>query len=106
MAGPCAAIGFRNRNAEKAHLGEALPQFAVIRRLAADNRAHHLGRACLSEKFLRRIPQLLLLVGEIESHGVRPLLSWVPALRRIVTGRCCASPGERCTASGTRPFWL
>jgi hypothetical protein len=27
---------------------------------------------------------------------------WVPALRSNATGRCCASPGERCTASGTR----
>ena len=28
--------------------------------------------------------------------------AWVPALRSSVTGRCYASPGERCTASGTR----
>src|SRR5882724_5804569 len=84
MAGPCAAIGFRNRDAEKPHFGEALPQFAVIRRLAVDDRAHRLGLAFFSEKFPRRIPQLLLLVGEIEIHGGSPSLSWVPALRRIV----------------------
>jgi hypothetical protein len=28
--------------------------------------------------------------------------AWVPALRSSVTGRCYASPGARCTASGTR----
>src|SRR5258708_2635996 len=33
-----------------------------------------------------------------------PCNLWVPALRRIVLDDACASPGERCTASGTRTF--
>jgi len=37
------------------------------------------------------------------AHSASP---WVPALRCIVTGRCFASPGERCTASGTRDALL
>ena len=69
MSGTRAAIGFRDRDAEKAHAGEALPQFAVIRRVAVEDGAHRLGRALLGEKFPRLVAQLLLLIGEIEIHG-------------------------------------
>jgi mRNA-degrading endonuclease HigB of HigAB toxin-antitoxin module len=34
-----------------------------------------------------------------------PASASVPALRSIVAGRCFASPGERCTASGTRSWF-
>ncbi|MGY4482983.1 hypothetical protein ACVWWR_002174 [Bradyrhizobium sp. LM3.2] len=61
-----------NRDTEKAHLGEALPQRLVIRRLAVENCAHRLGRAFLGEEFARLVAELLLVVGEIEVHGAYP----------------------------------
>jgi len=69
MPGPGAAECLGDRDAEKAHLGEALPQFAVKGRIAVDDGAHRLGRAFLGEKFPRRIAHLLLFVGEVEIHG-------------------------------------
>ena len=70
MARAGAAECFGDRDAEKAHLGEALPQFLVVRRLAVEHRAHRLRRAFLGEKFPRLVAHLLLFVGEIEIHGV------------------------------------
>ena len=69
MARAGAAKFLGDRDAEKAHLGKALPQFAVIGRLAVEHGAHRLGRAFFGEKFSRLVAQLLLFVGEIEIHG-------------------------------------
>ena len=69
MAGAGAAECFRDRDAEKTHLGEALPQFAVIGLLAVEHRAHRLRRAFLGEEFSRLVAKLFLFVGEIEIHG-------------------------------------
>src|SRR3981189_3483378 len=75
MPGARAAEFFRDRDAEKAHLGKALPQFAVIGLLAVKHDPHGLGRALFSEKFSRFVAHLFLFVGEIEVHvGV---LRWV-----------------------------
>src|SRR5262249_25294142 len=65
-----AAEFLRDRDAEKAHLRKALPQFPVIGLLAVQHHPHRLGRAFLAEKLSRLIAQLLLFVGEIEIHGV------------------------------------
>ena len=64
-----AAEFFRDRDAEETHVGEALPQLAVIRLLAVEHRAHRLGRALLGEKLSRFVAELFLFVGEIEIHG-------------------------------------
>ncbi len=61
-----------DRDAEETHLGEALPQLLVVRRLAVEHDAHRLGRAFLSEEFARLIAELLLVVREIEVHGAYP----------------------------------
>ena len=70
MAGAGAAKCFRDRDAEKAHVGETLPQFAVIGFLAVEHHAHRLGRAFFGEKLSRLVAELFLFVGEIEIHGV------------------------------------
>ena len=69
MARAGAAECFRDRDAEKAHLGKALPQFAVIGCLAVEHRAHRFRRAFFGEKLPRLVAQLFLFVGEIEIHG-------------------------------------
>src|SRR5580692_4244843 len=73
MAGARAAEFFRDRDAEKAHTGETLPQLAVIGLLAVEHRAHRLGRAFFGEKLSRFVAELFLFVGEIEIHGGVPL---------------------------------
>ena len=75
MAGARAAEFFGDRDAEKAHLGKALPQFLVIGCLAVEHGAHRFRRAFLGEKFPRFVAHLLLFVGEIEIHGV--YLCWL-----------------------------
>ncbi len=70
MARACTAELFRNGDAEKAHLGKALPQFLVVGRVAVQHRAHRFRRAFFGEKFSCRVTHLLLFVGEIEIHGV------------------------------------
>ena len=70
MAGAGAAELLGDRDAEEAHLGEALPQFLVVGRLAVEHFAHGLRRALLGEKFPRLVAHLFLFVGEIEVHGV------------------------------------
>jgi hypothetical protein len=72
MTGAGAAKLFRDRNTEKAHLGEALPQGLVVGRLAVQHLTHRFRRALLGEEFSRRVAHLLLFVGEIEIHGVLP----------------------------------
>src|SRR5258708_17940842 len=69
MAGAGAAERFRDCDAEKAHLGEALPQLAVIRLLAVEHDTHRFRRAFFGEKFSRLVAELFLVVGEIEIHG-------------------------------------
>jgi hypothetical protein len=69
MAGAGAAERFGDRDTEKAHLGEALPQFAVIGRLAVEHHAHRLRRAFLRKEFSCLVAKLFLFVGEIEIHG-------------------------------------
>ena len=69
MPGAGAAEFFGDRDAEKTHVGEALPQFAIVRLLAVEHRAHRLGRAFFGEKLAGLVAQLLLFVGEIEIHG-------------------------------------
>src|SRR5258707_9034545 len=69
MAGTCAAEFFRDRDAEKAHLGKTLPQLAVIRLLAIEHDAHRLGRALFGKKLPRFVAKLFLFIGEIEIHG-------------------------------------
>ena len=59
-----------DRNAEKTHLGEAFPQFAVVGLLALEHDAHRFWRAFLTEEFPGLITQLLLVVGEIEVHDL------------------------------------
>ena len=89
MTGAGAAEGFRNRDAEKAHVGKTLPQFAVIGLLAVDDRAHRLRRAFLGEKLSRLVAQLFLVVGKIEIHGGYPLLdrSFRTAREASIAGR-------------------
>ncbi len=70
MPGARAAEFLRDRDTEKTHLREALPQFAVIGLLAVKHDPHGLGRALFSEKFSGLIAELFLVVGEIEVHGV------------------------------------
>ncbi len=70
MAGARAAEFLGDRDAEKAHLGEALPQLLVVGRLAVEHGAHRLRRAFFGEEFPRLVAQLFLVVGEIEVHGV------------------------------------
>ena len=70
MAGSRAAIILGDRDAEKAHLGEALPQILVVGRLAVEHDAHSLGRTFFGEEFSRLVAELLLVVGEIEVHGL------------------------------------
>ncbi len=69
MAGAGAAEFLGDRDAEKAHLGEPLPQRLVIRRLAVEHLAHGLRRALFGEEFPRLVAHLFLFVGEIEVHG-------------------------------------
>ena len=47
---------------------------AVIRRKATEHDAHSLGCALLGKEFPRLIAELLLVVGEIEVHGLPFLL--------------------------------
>src|SRR5882757_1486760 len=70
MAGAGATELFGDRDAEKAHLGKAFPQILVVRRLAVEHGAHRLRRAFFGKEFSRRVAHLLLVVGEIEIHGV------------------------------------
>src|SRR5258707_5833684 len=70
MARTGAAIGFRDRDAEKAHVGEALPELPVVGLLAVEHRAHRFRRAFFGKKFPRLVAQLFLFFGEIEIHGV------------------------------------
>ena len=78
MARARAAECLGDRDAEKTHLGEALPQFLVIGRLAVQHLADGFRRALLGEKLPRLVAHLLLFVGEIEVHGL--LLALVMAL--------------------------
>src|SRR5438552_3129345 len=92
MAGAGAAVGFRDRDAEKTHVGEALPQFAIVRLLALEDCAHRLGRAFFGEKFSRLVAELFLFVGEIEIHGTTLLCETYfctssPRTRRAVRGK-------------------
>ena len=73
MTGAGAAEFFRDRDAEKAHLGKALPQLLVVGRLAVEHRAHRFRRAFLGKESPRLITQLFLVFGEIEIHGVSVL---------------------------------
>ena len=84
MAGARAAKFFGDRNPEEAHLGEPLPQFLVIGRLAVQHRAHRFRRAFFGEEFPRRVAHLFLFVGEIEIHGV--LLGLVLEVHRQFRG--------------------
>ena len=70
MAGAGAAELFGDRDAEKAHLGEALPERLVVGRLAVEHLAHGLRRALFGEELPRLVAHLFLFVGEIEVHGV------------------------------------
>ena len=70
MAGAGAAEFLGDRDAEKAHLGKALPQLLVIGGIAVEHGAHRLRRALFGEEFPRFVAHLLLFVGEIEVHGV------------------------------------
>ena len=90
MAGAGAAEFFRDRDAEKAHLGKTLPQLAVIGLLAVEHDAHRLGRAFFGKKFPRFVAELFLFVGEIEIH-----LS-LPFTGRSFRGARSANPESRC----------
>ena len=68
MPGAGAAELLRDRDAEKAHFGEPLPQFAVIRLLAIEHHAHRFRRAFFGEEFPGLVAELFLFVGEIEIH--------------------------------------
>ena len=72
MARAGAAELLGDRDAEKAHLGQALPELLVVGRLAVEHGAHRLRRAFFGEEFPRLVAQLLLVVGEIEVHGALP----------------------------------
>jgi hypothetical protein len=82
-----AAELFGDRDAEKAHLGKALPEVPVVSRLALEHRAHRFRRALFGEEFPRLVAHLFLFVGEIEIHGavLALLRSWL----RMMT----SSPG-------------
>ena len=81
-----AAELFGDRNAEKAHLGEALPQLLVVSRVAVEHGAHRLGRGFFREIFSRLVAQLLLVVGEIEIHGsLLGLMMW--KTKAVIPGR-------------------
>ena len=86
MAGAGAAEFLGDRDAEKAHLGKALPQILVIGGIAVEHVAHRLGRALFGEEFPRFVAHLLLFVGEIEVH-VRYLCLLV------IPGRAEREPG-------------
>src|SRR5690242_13395843 len=86
MAGTRPAEFFRDRDAEKTHLGEALPQLLVVRSLAVEHDSHRLGRALFSEEFARLVAELLLVVGEIEVHGGLPCYSFI-VIETVIPGR-------------------
>src|SRR5216683_1395595 len=90
MAGARAAKLLGDRAAEKTHLGESLPQFAVIRLLAVKHHAHRFRRAFFGKEFSRLVAHLLLFVGEIEIHGV---------LLRLIMEKGAVIPGRREAAS-------
>ncbi len=73
MPGPRAAEFLGDRDTEKAHAGEALPELAIVRLLAVEHFAHRLGRAVLGEILSRFVAELFLFVGEIEIHDGVPL---------------------------------
>jgi hypothetical protein len=87
MAGTRAAELFGNRDTEKTHLGEALPQFLVVGRLAVEHHAHRFRRAPLGEILPRLIAELLLVVGEIEVHGLLVLAGFAGWAERSDTHR-------------------
>jgi hypothetical protein len=85
MTGTGAAILFRDRDAEKAHLGEPLPQLAIVIRLAVEHDADRLRRTLLGEEFSRLVAQLFLVIGEIEIHGCYLLLSVIPGRDKVAS---------------------
>src|ERR1700691_3808421 len=78
---------FRDRDTEKTHVGEALPEFAIIRLLAVEHRAHRLGRAFFGQKLAGLVAQLLLFVGEIEIHGATLLWEDLRTRKAVIPGR-------------------
>src|SRR5580704_13384526 len=93
MARTGAAIFFGDRDAEKAHLGQPLPQLAIVIRLAVEHDTDRLRRAFFAQEFPRLVAQLLLVVGEIEIHGVCLLLSFRGA--RTASELLCAIAHRR-----------
>src|ERR1700691_5245112 len=91
MTGAGAAELLGDRDAEKTHIGEALPQFTIVRLLAVKHRAHRLRRAFFGQKLAGLVAQLLLFVGEIEIHGAVPLLNCHSGARAKL-----ANPESRC----------
>src|SRR6202161_3109695 len=78
------AIG--DRHTEKPHVGEPLPQFAIVRLLAVEHRAHRLGRAFFGQKLAGLVAQLLLFVGEIEIHGATLLWEDLRTRKAVIPG--------------------
>ena len=69
-------------DAEQPHVGEALPQRAIIGLGPVDDRAHRGGRAVLVEEAAHLVAQLDLFGGEFEVHPAPPMIcSPAPALR-------------------------
>src|SRR6202167_6799763 len=104
MTGAGAAELLGDRDAENTHIGEPLPQFAIVRLLAVKHRAYRLGRAFFGQKLAGLVAQLLLFVGEIEIHGATLLWEDLRTRKAVIPRR---EQSERARSpSPPRGVWI
>src|ERR1700712_4516322 len=78
MADTQAAIFLGDGGAEISHVGDGLPQRAVVGRLAVEHLPHRGGWTAIGQQAARLVLELLLVLGKVQVH-VRKPFSTAPA---------------------------